>query len=509
MSSTRLSRRMSAEDAWFLYFEKPDAPLHIGSVGIFEGQVPFDKLCASMDARMHTIPRYRQRAVIPPFYAGHPTWEDDPNFHVDRHLRAVELPAPGTHEQLLELCSDVFAGQLPRDRPLWDITLVHGLEGDKTAFLSRVHHCLVDGVSGIELLMAVLDLTPNPAPPAPPEQPWQPKAIPGPVEAWTDALLDQFDQNMRAWTEWQQTMFDMRAQVRRMSEFTRALEVALPLTFQQAQKAPWNQTISGKRRATWTSMSFQEVRGIRGALGGTVNDVMLTLLGGALGRYLRSKGVNTSGMTVRMQIPVNVRGEDQKGALGNRVSMMLPNVPLGIFDPTERLKAVRAEMEQLKSKDQASAFDTMLNLVENVPAAFHALAGMGGVPQGAINLVCTNVPGPLIPLYSVGHRMLAHYPMVPLAADLGIGVGITSYDKDLFVGIMSDPNIVDDVDAIGQHMDAEFLALRSAAGVGVSDIRDIEIGVAAATGAKTNGRGTNGAGASAPPEPVSAGTPTA
>jgi WS/DGAT/MGAT family acyltransferase len=480
---------MSAEDAWFLYFEKADAPLHIGSVGIFEGHVPFEKLCASMDARMHLIPRYRQRAIIPPLYAGHPTWEDDPEFRIDRHLRHVNLPAPGTREQLLELASELFAPMLPRDRPLWDITLIHGLEGNRTGFLSRVHHCLVDGVSGIELLLAVLDLTPDPAPTAAPTEPWQPRPPPGPLEAWADAMLDQIDQTVRAWGEWQTNLLDLRAQMRRMSDVTRAMQIALPLAMRQPQKAIWNRPISGRRRVTWTEMSFKEVRGIRSALGGTVNDVMLTVLGGALGGYLRLHGVNTSGLTVRMQIPVNVRSEDQKGALGNRVSMMLPNVPMGITDPAERLSAVRAEMERLKATDQANAFDSLAELFQNIPAAYHALAGMNGVPQGAINLVCTNVPGPLIPLYSVGHRMLGHYPMVPLAADLGLGAGITSYDKALYVGIMSDPEIVGDVDRIGEFVHAEFLALREAAGVTMSDV--IDIGPRAKS-TSTKGHATNG-----------------
>ena len=490
MSPTQLSRRMSAEDACFLYFEKPDAALHIGSVGIFEGEVPFDRLRASLDARMHTIPRYRQRAVIPPFVAGHPTWEDDPKFSIDRHLRLVKLPPPGTREQLKELSSDLFADMLPRDRPLWDITVIHGLEDGNTAYLSRVHHCLVDGVSGIELLMAVLDLTPNPDPPA--EAPeWRPRPTPGPLESWADAMFDQWNRNMRALTEWQEQLLDPRSQIRRMTELTRAFEVALPMALRQSQRMVWNKPVSRRRRAAWADMSFQEVRRVRGALGGTVNDVVLTLLGGALGRYLRARGVNTQDMTVRIQIPVNVRSEDQKGALGNRVSMMLPEIPVGIADPEARLKAVREEMERRKSRDEASAFDALLRIVENVPAAYHALAGRRGVPQGALNLVCTNVPGPLIPLYSVGHRMIAHYPMVPLAGDLGIGAGVTSFDQGLYVGIMCDPSIVDDVDAIARYFDEEFRQLKAAAGIEASDLPDF--------GLARNGHSANGASAASAP----------
>ncbi len=499
MSAPNLTRRMSAEDAWFLYFEKPEAPLHIGSVGIYEGTVPFEKMYASMDARMHLIPRYRQRAIIPPFFAGHPTWEDDPEFSLDRHLRLVTLPKPGTREQLIDLCGEMFEGMLPRDRPLWDITVIHGLEGDKTAYLSRVHHCLVDGVSGIELLLAVLDLVPDPEPTPPPAQPWRPKAPPSPFESWADATLEQAQQQFRAFTEFQRHMLEPREQVQRIMKLARALEVIVPAALKPLSKAPWNKPIGGKRRVAWTDMSFQEVRKIRGQLGGTVNDVMLTILGGALGRYLQDHGVKTDGASVRLQIPVNVRREDEKGALGNRVSMMVPDIPVGIADPAARLAAVRAEMQRLKSQDQVNAFEELLSLAQNMPAAMHALIALGGIPQGMLNLICTNVPGPMIPLYSVGHRLLEHYPMVPLAADFGIGVGITSFDKGLYLGIMCDPEIVGDVDKIAAYAAAEFRALREAAGVAESDLPDI--------GTQPRSRhGGNGA-SPPPPEPQPSAAP--
>lgn len=488
MPTPHLSRRMSPEDAWFLYFEKPEAPLHIGSVAVFEGDTPVGALRESMAARMHTIPRYRQRAVIPPFYAAHPTWEDDPAFSLERHVREVRIDAPGDDAQLREVAGELFAGMLPRDRPLWDITVVRGLEGGRTAYVSRVHHCLVDGVSGIDLLLAVLDLTPNPAPPAPPAEPWEPDGISSPIEAWTDAMFDRWAAGLRAWGEWQESMFDTRGQFRRVSEVARALEVALPLALRQPQPATWNKPIGPDRRVAWTAMSFADVRAIRSALGGTVNDVMLTLLGGALGAYLRGHGAATDGVTLRLQIPVNVRRENEKGALGNRVSMMLPDLPVGIIDPVARLAAVRDEMERLKAQEQANAFESLMSLSQNLPAMYHALAGSGGVPRGLLNLVCTNVPGPMIPLYSVGRRMLAHYPLVPLAGDLGIGVGITSFDRDLYVGVMADPKVAPDVGVIARLFGEEFQALREAAGVAESDLPDIDRQPAPAAAAPhTNG----------------------
>lgn len=484
--SSRLTRRMSAEDAWFLYFEKPHAPLHIGSVALFEGDISAEELRASMAPRMHTVPRYRQRAVIPPLYAGHPTWEDDAGFDLAHHVGELRLPGPGSEAQLLEAASEHFAKMLPRDRPLWDITVIRGLEGGRTAYLSRVHHCLVDGVSGIELLLAVLDLTPSPEPPVP--EPWDPDPPIDALRAWADAVFDQWQTGLRAWTEYQETALDARLQMRRMTEFSRAMQVAMPLALRRPRPARWNKPVSGKRRAAWTDMPFKEVRGIRSALGGTVNDVMLTLLGGALGRYLRAHGETTDGVRLRLQIPVNVRSEDEKGALGNRVSMMMPDLPVDIEDPVQRLAAVREEMERLKSQDQAKAFESLMQVSENLPAAYHALAGMGGVPRGTLNLVCTNVPGPLIPLWSVGRRMLAHYPLVPLAGDLGIGVGITSFNTGLYVGIMSDPETIDDVQLIADFFRAEFERLRAAAGVERADLPEIGVTPPSANGQRAAAR---------------------
>lgn len=470
--TTKLTQRMSAEDAAFLYFERPEAALHIGSVGIYEGTISLQDLYKSMEARMHLIPRYRQRPVTPPLYAGHPTWEDDPEFNLDRHLRVVQLPAPGTEAQLRQFSSELFAPMLPRDRPLWDITLVHGLEGDRTAFVSRVHHCLVDGVSGIELLLAVLDLTPNPEPTPPPAEEWKPGPLPDPLQSWADAMFDQWNKGIIQYNQWQANILNPRDQMRSMTDLGRAMQTVLP-NLRPPTRTPWNRPISGARRVAWTSMSFQEVRGVRGALGGTVNDVMLTVLGGALGRYLYGKGINTDDMRVRLMIPVNVRSESEKGALGNRVSMMLPNIPVGIADPAKRLDAVRGEMETLKARNQADAFESLRRMSENLPALYHVMAGMGGVPPGGANLVCTNVPGPMIPLYAVGHRMIAHYPLVPLAGDLGIGVGITSFDKGLYMGVMADPNILPDIDVIGEYLADEFRRLREAAGVPVDDLPQI------------------------------------
>jgi WS/DGAT/MGAT family acyltransferase len=503
----QLARRMSAQDASFLYFETPDAPLHIGSLGIFEGTIDIKRLRASMAARMHLIPRYRQRAVFPPFAAGHPTWEDDPEFSLERHIHQVQLEAPGTFEQLRRLTCELFEPIMRRDRPLWDMYIIHGVDGGKnSAMLSRVHHCMVDGVSGIELLLAVLDLVPNPDPTPPPAEEWRPSPLPNPLQAWSDAVFDTMDRNVQAFNEFQQALLDPRAQFRQMTAFAQALEVTLPTALRPRLAAPWHKRVTRKRDVAWRKLNFQEVRGIRSKLSGTVNDVVLTVLGGAFGKYLAGKGMKTQDATLRFMCPVNVRAEAEYGDLGNRVSMMFPEVPIGIASPADRLVAVCAEMDRLKSANQAGAVARTVQLTERVPAAMYAMAGMGGVPSGGGNLICTNVPGPLIPLYSVGHRMLAIQPMLPLAGDLGSSVAIMSYNQHLYISVMADPTIIPDVEKVGEYIDDEFALLRYVAQVPSSDLPDI--------GAPTSGNGHAPRATSTPiakkpaaPEPATGSTP--
>jgi len=463
------SKRMSAEDAFFLYFEKPHAPLHVASLCLFEGDIPIEKAREGLESRLHLIPRYRQRPVFPPLLGGYPAWEDDPAFSLDRHVRLIDVPKPVSEARLHEISADFFAEALPRDRPLWEMAVVHGIEGGRTAYITKVHHCLVDGVSGVELTLVLLDVSPSP-PPTPSPGPWEPKPNPTRAGSWLEGIIDQVANGMIAVTEWQRDLVDPRQGLRLASDLSTAVRHGLEVAMQWPAPAIWNKPVGKDRRLAFVKMPFQEVRAIRSSLGGTVNDVVLTILGGALGRYLKTRGQPVTDKSLRLMIPVNVRTEEQRGALGNRVSMMLPQIPVGIDDPIERFTAVRGTMDALKASGQGAAFDRLLGLIEPAPAAFAALAGRVGLLPGMINLACTNVPGPLIPLYSTGHRMLDFYPMLPLAGDLGLGVAILSYDQSLHWGISCDPNLVPDIDAIGVLVSEEFQALRDAAGVPATDL---------------------------------------
>jgi WS/DGAT/MGAT family acyltransferase len=354
------------------------------------------------------------------------------------------------------------------------MAVIQGLEGNRTAYITKVHHCLVDGVSGVELTLVLLDVSPSP-PQVPAQEAWTPKPTPSRAGAWLEGMADQVVEGMIALTEWQRELVDPRRGLRLASDLASALRHGLDAAMQWPEPAIWNKPVGKDRQIAFVKMPFQEVRAIRSALGGTVNDVVLTILGGALGRYLKLNGQPVTDMRLRLMIPVNVRTEEQRGALGNRVSMMLPQIPVGIEDPIARLTAVRTEMDALKASDQGAAFDRLLGLVENAPAAFSALAGRVGLLPGMINLPCTNVPGPLIPLYGAGHRMLDFYPLLPLAGDLGLGVAIMSYDQSLYWGVSCDPKIVPDVDVIGRSIGDEFHVLREAAGVSATDLPE-EIG---------------------------------
>jgi WS/DGAT/MGAT family acyltransferase len=465
----KLSRRLTASDAAFLYLERPNSPLHIGSLAIYEGQVPFEDFQAQIHARMPLIPRYRQRVSFVPLSLAHPTWEDDPHFDVRNHVFHVHMPPPGNHEQLIELSSRLFAPPLDRNKPLWEMYVIHGLEGGRTGIVSRVHHCMVDGVSGIELMLACLDLSPEPA--APPEaEPYAPPPLPGAFERLSDAIWDNLNEQMNIVRDWQQAVLDPRPRFRQWTDAFRALRTALPWLSVPAPRMPFSATaLSAERRAAVSEMSFVELREIRTSLGGTVNDVVLAILAGGLRKYLLRHGHRVDGPEPRVAIPVNVRLEDEKGALGNRVSGMFTTLPVGEPDAAARLHRIREQTELLKKDNQAGAVELIMRLVAGTPVPAQALAGVA-MSNTLINMICTNVPGPMIPLYCVGHLLQEHYPLVPLSLNMGLGVGVTSYNHRLFFGLMADPNVMPDVDLLKECIDESFIELRAAAGVDISEL---------------------------------------
>ncbi len=492
MSQGNLNRRLSAQDASFLYGERDEAPLHIGSIAVLEGDVSYDKLVQQISAKLHLIPRYTQRAVPAPFNIGHPTWEWDPDFDIRKHIIEVRIDPPGTDAQLLELSAKLFAPMLDREKPLWEMYLIRGLEGDRSAVASKVHHCLVDGVSGIEILMIVFDVSAEPPPPMPPTEEIERGPIPSASSRFVDAIWDNLADGIDRWADQQQRFVDGLAEgPGRGRRIMRAWENTAPYLQRPVDRAPFNKPLKGDRRLAVSEFSFAEIRAIRGAVCGTVNDVCLTVLGSALGRYFELHGQKIDGRNARILTPVNVRREDERGALGNRVSMLLVEVPVGSMDPVERLREVNARTERLKRQNIAEGVEVMGDFLNSIPPAVQALSGMFPTPPNTIaNMICTNVPGPMIPLYCVGHRMVAHYPMVPLAFEMGVGCGVTSYDQRLYFGLMADEDCASDVERLKEFLEQAFVELRAAAGVQKADITQVGLGQAQPTTVRRRRAGT-------------------
>jgi diacylglycerol O-acyltransferase len=346
MSEPQLNRRLSSMDSSFLYFEKKETPMHIGSVSLFDGEIPFENFVAMLDAKMHLLPRYQQVVVPDPFNLGHPTWEHDANFNIRNHIFKVQIDKPGGEKELIDLAGRIFTPMMDRTKPLWDIYLVYGLEGGKTAMVCRVHHCMVDGMSGVDLLKIVLDFSPVPAPiPAKPAaKPREPQ--PDPTRRLFDSILGGMQEGMTRWMEFQNGLLNLTQALTEQTsrEAMKNISEEIPKIMRPAERLPFNGPLSGEKRMVWNTFSFAEARAIRGALSGTVNDVVLTALSGAVSRYVETHGQSVAGRKARFMVPVSLRQEDQHGALGNMVSILPVEIPLDLKDPIARFRYVNQKL---------------------------------------------------------------------------------------------------------------------------------------------------------------------
>jgi len=457
------NRRLTTLDASFLYVEKPSQPMHVGSVGVYEGTLTREDVIEVLAQRLHLLPRYRQRVVFPPFGINHPTWEDDPNFDLHNHIEESTLPKPGDDRALSEHGGRLFAQVLDRNHPLWKLIVIHGHESGNTMLLSMVHHAMVDGVSGVDLTMSMHDLTPDAEPPAPPAAPWEPRPTPDPLTLLQDAVRDRMTDTAQTWTDESFRLFRPQELNQRAEQITNAMATSMPFLMQPAPRTPFNGPLSGERQFAWAQFSFTEVRAIRGALGGTVNDVVLAVLAGGLGRYLERHNYPTNGVELRAMCPVSMRRPEQHGALGNLVSMMFAPLYVGIKDPVERLAAERQAMERLKTGGQAAGLYALTDLARTVPPTWQAFVSQFDVPNTLLNTVSTNVPGPQIPLYLAGKQLLHWYPLGPLASNIGLFVAILSYNQVLTMGATVDPKLVPDPWVFTECLQESFGELRAAA----------------------------------------------
>ncbi len=462
MTQTHM-QRLSPMDVSFLDQEKRGSHMHIGAVMTFEGPPPsHEDLRDHIESRLHLVPRYRQKLLYPRLEMGRPLWVDDPRFNLDYHVRHTALPRPGSEEQLRMLTGRLFSQRLDRSKPLWELWLVQGLEHNRFAVINKTHHCLVDGVSGVDITTVLFDTSPTPTPVGP--QPWSPGPEPSDatlvakgVEGLARFPLRVARRALHAARHPGETFDELREAVEGLGNIAWKFANPPPPT-------PLNVPIGPHRRVQWIRMPLADLKSIKNELGGTVNDVFLAVVSGALARTLKRRGVRTEGLELRGIVPVSVRSADQQGALGNRITAMLGPLPVYAGDAQERLRIVTDAMKGLKESKQAIGAEALTRLQDFAPPTILAQASRLNFSARAYNLLVTNVPGPQFPLYLIGREMQELAPVPFLAPERALAVAIMSYNGNVTIGLMGDYDAMADLDEFGADVEravAELLEARS------------------------------------------------
>ncbi len=444
--------RLSPQDASFLYVENEVNHMHIASIAMFDGPAPqsheFETMLAS---KLHRVPRYRQRIRFVPLEIAGPVWCDDTHFDLAYHVRHTALPAPGTDEQFRTLVGRVMSQQLDRSKPLWEVWVVEGFEDGRWAILSKTHHCMVDGVAGTDLLGVILDDAADTA--HPPPEDWRPEKPPSDAQLLADAVLDGVKRPAEMIRSAANAVTHPRELLRNLSLVGDGLST---MGFSKTSAdSSLNGPIGPHRRWRQAGTTIAEIKKIRSAHGGTLNDVVLSAITHGFRMLLLSRREKVRDRVVRTLVPVSVRRDDQRGEMNNRVSAMFAELPVGLRDPVERLHAITEQMENLKEHHQAVAAETLTSLTGFAPPMLLALGArlFAGVEQHSVQTVTTNVPGPQRTLYAAGRPMIAAYPYVPLAGSVRIGVAIFSYIGQITFGITCDAGSVTDVDILASGID--------------------------------------------------------
>jgi len=482
----RLSHRMTSQDASFIYGESHTGPLHIGSLNIFDGHLDYDELVDYMAQRMHLLPRYRQKLVFVPFNLAHATLEDDPDFDLHNHVKCHSLPDGTGDKAFVRAAMAAFEPMLDRGKPVWEMHLFQGLEGGRSAIVWKIHHCLVDGVSGIELLTVALDFCAEAPAPAPPEHAWAPPPLPSLLRTFSNAMIDLVQSRLNDARKVAKVIEAPRMVAEQAAMLAGYAGKMARMMARQIVAAPWNAgLVTSARSLAWLTVSFGDVRAIRNALGGTVNDVVLAILSEAAARYMKHHAVRTNHEPLRVGCPVNVRREAENGALGNRVSMMFPELPSEPMEVIARLRTVMRETDRIKAENEPQALELMLagnDLIAPMMMGLGSVIGtnaidlasrLGGLvpgpmrmltlPPPGINFIATNVPGAQVPLFLAGRKMIEMVALVPLGANLGYNVAIISYNQTLVFGMMAEPRLMPDVDLMQAFAAEVFIELMAAA----------------------------------------------
>jgi diacylglycerol O-acyltransferase len=462
-----LAERLNPLDVSFLYFEESTTAMHVGGVALFEApEAGFDynQLVELINRRLGLVPRYRQRIRAVPGNLASPVWVDDERFDVTYHVRRSALPRPGTDQQLRDLVGRIMSRQLDRNRPLWEMYLVEGLEGGRFAVLTKTHHAMVDGVSAIDIGQVILDVTPEPR--DNPTDSWQPAPEPSSVELLAGAVAALARRPSALVDVVRHSASDVRRTAGRLAGAAAGLAAVTRTVARPPQSSPLNANIGEQRRYAMSEADLDDFKRIRKVHGGTVNDVVLAVVAGGLRSWLLTRGEPITGKSlVRAMVPLSVRTESESGALGNRVASYLVDLPVGEASPVVRLHQISYAMQAHKETGQAIGAEALVGLAGFAPPTLHSLGARvgSGLSRRLFNLVVTNVPGPQFPLYAAGAQMLAAYPVVPLAKGQAVSIGVTSYNGRIFFGLNADRDAMADVDVLAQCVSDALSELRETA----------------------------------------------
>ncbi|GAC1334931.1 MAG: wax ester/triacylglycerol synthase family O-acyltransferase [Candidatus Dormibacteria bacterium] len=458
--------RMNPLDASFLAIEDGNNPMHIGSVATFEGPAPtYGDVVRMVASKLPLVPRYRQKVRMVPFQLGRPVWVDDPNFQILYHIRHTAVPKPGSADQLRNVAGRVFAQNLDRAKPLWEMWIVEGLSDDRWALISKVHHSMVDGVSGADLLQVILDTSPAVTEPVLEE--WSPPREPSTIEVLADATVDRILAPLDALRGLPAFARSPLPGGMTLGDVGRSLQAYGSVVM--GKSVDLNGPIGPHRRWSWAKGSLADIKTIRTALPGTVNDVVLAVITSGFRDLLQSRGAELEGRVVRTLVPVSVRSAAEQGVHNNRVSGTFPGLPVGIEDPVERLEEIRRQMDGLKESKMAVAGDSLVKMGGFAPPMLLALGTRlaSRMPQRTVNTITTNVPGPQIPLYIQGRQMIEAYPYVPIQGNVRIAIAIFSYLGGMNFGVTGDYDSTADIDVLTRGIEAgmqEYLRIAAQSG---------------------------------------------
>lgn len=439
--------RLSVQDNSFLLMESANSPMHVSSTLIYEsgplrtpqGGVDIDRIMRATESYLHRIPRYRQKLHFVPFF-DHAVWVDDRHFKLDYHVRHTALPDPGNDAQLQALSSRVMSQPLDRARPLWETWIVEGLSGDRFAVITKIHHCMIDGSSGVDLAQIMMSPSENR------ELAEIPRFYPKPAPSRSELFRDELAYRLNLPLEAARNLGDFARQSEDIvEEITKRAKIlgtmfGMGLT---ASDTPLNGPLGPHRTFNWLDTPLDDIKAIRRSLDCSVNDVVLTIVTGAVRAYMLGRGVDPATQEFKVSAPVSVRRDDEKGRLGNRVSSWILQLPIDQEKPIDQLRKIHETTQELKSSNQALGVEMMMAVAEWTPASLLSLGSQSS--SGPVNSIVTNVPGPQVPLYMQGARLLSMYPQVPLLEGMGIGFALVSYDGKIGWGFNANPDVIPDL----------------------------------------------------------------